>query len=246
MEYINPIIDFLNNIARPILLTIATVFTLIFAWNKIGRNVTATYKVGAEKNSSTRIMNIVLTNKKDKSLSIYSIHAVFENDIWLKLAEFNPPKILKAFESIGVDLQEYSKTSIDGDTYKPDFFGKVGIYIETETDFLLCNEQKKNNSLKIYRIATTETYKFGDFVYDENVSYMLNYFYNSKSNVAFIHRSGYISNEWAFGVNHMGVEATNESIQSFIKDNEFENIFTNYICYKVEFPAINLAFKKAA
>jgi len=238
-------LDFLNEIARPALLMMASVFSIYTAWGKFGRKVLVSYSVVSEGFSSTRISNIVLQKKKDKAICTYSIHAVFENDIWLELEKFNPPQVLKSFETIGIKTSEYSATTVGSHSYSPNFFGHIEIYIETEKDLMLCQKQQKTNILKDHTKASKDTFKFGEFVFDETVSHILNYFYNEKSYVAFIHKSGYIGNEWTFGVNHLGVEASDESIKSFIIDNEIHKAFNNYVVYRVKPPFTEVAFRKS-
>lgn len=237
-------LDFLNEIARPVLLLIASVFSIFIAWGKFGRKVLVSYSVVSEGFSSARISNIVLQNKKDRPICIYSIHAVFENDIWLELEKFNPPRVLKSFETVGIKTSEYSATTVGNNSYHPDFLGHVEIYIETEKDLMLCQRQRKVNKLKDHTQACKDTVKFGEFVFDETVSHILDYFYNGKSHVAFIHKSGYIGNEWKFGVNHLGSEASDESIKTFMVEKEIDKVFSNYILYRVRYPFTEIVFRK--
>jgi hypothetical protein len=86
--------------------------------------------------------------------------------------------------------------------------------------------------------------KFNGHVFDETVAYIIAYYYQGKSYTAFIAESGIISNEWDFSPNHLGNSVNMGTIRSFINQYGFHGLFSNYECFKVDYPKINLAFKK--
>lgn len=240
------IFDFLNTYFRPILLITGTGFGIYFSLQKVGTKIAAEYKVSKSRFCAQHISNIVLSNKKDKTISIWSIHAVFDKDFKLELDKFDPPKILKAYETVSLLLPKYSSLGINGDNFIPDYFrGNVSLYIDTGDKFIKCKEEIKKDFLNFYTPINRNSYKFNGHVFDESVAFILNYFYSDKSYTAFICKSGFIGNEWQFGLNHLGDnEITEITIEWFVKQYGFDKLFTNYLCFKVNYPETTLAFKK--
>lgn len=242
---LNQIFCFLNDYFRPILLIIATLFTIYFAIKKIGNSVTAQYTFSSPLFSEEYISNVVLSNKKDKTLSVWSINAVFDKNFTLTLEKFNPPIILKAYETVSISLPKYSSLSIDLDKYIPNYTtNDTNIYIDIGHKLIKCKNNTKKDSLSHFTSVSMNITKFNGHVFDETVAYIMAYYYQGKSYTAFITGSGIISNEWDFSPNHLGNNINEGTIRSFINQYGFHELFSNYKCFKVDYPNINLAFKK--
>jgi hypothetical protein len=241
---LSQIFCFLNDYL-PILLIIATLFTIYFAIKKIGNKVTAQYTFSSPLFSEEYISNVVLSNKKDKTLSVWSINVVFDKHFTLTLEKFNPPIILKAYETVSLSLPKYSSLSVGSDRYKPNYLAKdVNIYIDIGHKLIKCEKNSKKDNLSHFTSVSMSITKFNGHVFDETVAYIIAYYYQGKSYTAFIAESGIISNEWDFSPNHLGNSVNMGTIRSFINQYGFHGLFSNYECFKVDYPKINLAFKK--
>ncbi|MCF2947978.1 hypothetical protein L0668_07660 [Paraglaciecola aquimarina] len=232
MELIEAFIAFSNDKFRPILLLIASVFTIYFAYKKIGNKVTAKYTVGTSSFESERITEVVLSNKRDKPVAIHSIHAVFENDLWLQLDKYSPPEILKPFESIALSTKPYSFLSVGGDKFEPNYLDAT-IYLLSDEKTIKCDSSITKNILDKYTKISVNTCQYNGFVYDETVAFILVYIINDELKTAFIHSSGYIGNEWGFNPNHLGQEATKNNLFGMLHHYNFNKVFTAFTLYKV-------------
>ena len=242
---LSQIFCFLNDYFRPILLIIATLFTIYFAIKKIGHKVTAQYIFSIPLFSEEYISNVVLSNKKDKTLSVWSINVVFDKNFNLTLEKFNPPIILKAYETVSLSLPKYSSLSAGSDRYKPNYLAKdLNIYIDIGHKLIMCEKNSKKDNLSHFKPVSMNITKFNDKVFDETVAYIIAYYHQGKSYTAFIAESGIISNEWYFSPNHLGNNVNVGTIRSFINEYGFHELFSNYECFQVDYPNINLVFKK--
>ena len=245
MEFLKDIIALTETIVRPFLLVVASIFSVIFSWRKIGQKIEVTYRIGFEAFSHPRILSLTLNNCKDKPVPLYSIYAVFEGEHWLELDKFEPPKILKPLETISIKTPEFSKLYIGNDQIKPNLRGHIDFYIETSKKLIKCINSKKasldNGLIQIEK----EIARFGDIVFDENIKFILQYNHNKTGKIALFHSSGHISGEWNFGnLNNIGCSPTIETIRKFLDDKGFNESFVHYVCFEVKYPITTVAFSK--
>ncbi len=242
-------LELVNEIALPILTVISIIFSILFAYRKIGQEVFVNYSVVGEGFSSTRISNIVLQNEKDKPVCIYTIYAVFPNKQWLILDKYNPPKVLKPLEAIGLRTPEYSYLTpkINLSSHIMD----VDIYLKTISGLLIkCTRVKglkhlvnkitlknKKDNLKRDLEISKYTKSFNGFVYSDSVVYILVYSYNKKSYTAFVAKSGVIDNEWNFPYNFIqsqNNQINQNDVKNFLNTSPMKEIISNYYCYEVD------------
>ncbi|MEW6992569.1 hypothetical protein AADZ91_18045 [Colwelliaceae bacterium 6441] len=233
MSCFDVIVTFSNEIFRPFLLLVSSVFAIYFAYKKIGNRVAAQYSFGGASFTPSHITEVVLSNKKDKPVNIYAIHAVFHNDLWLELDKYSPPKVLKPYESLSLSMNTYSSLTVGSDKYKPDFMN-AEIYIESDDKVIKCESRYRPELLEKYAKVSVNRCSYNGFVYDETVAYILVYILDNSMKTAFIHKSGYIGNEWELSPNHLGQNATDQSVLGMIAANKFDKVFSSHVIYRVQ------------
>lgn len=229
MEIIELFVSISSDYFRPILVLITSIFATYFAWKKIGQSITAQYSVAHEGFSAPRINEIILSNNKDKPVSVYSIYATFDNDLLLELKKFSPPEVLKPYESIGIFTDQYSALRVNNDGFSPNFLD-AEIWVESAEKTIRCKARKRQNLLANYRKVSKDRHQYNGFVFDETVAYILIYVVGEKLKTAFIHYSGYIGNEWDFSFNHLGDESKVNvaTIMVMLTETGLGEIFSDY------------------
>lgn len=233
MEFLDQIINFVNEIFRPVMLLAASGLAIYFGSKKIGHKLVAQYTVSATVFKDTMISHVILTNKKDKPIVLSSIYALFNNEIRLSLDKFETPLIIKPFECVSISIPEYSYLTIDNDRFFPEMLG-ADIYAETGDKLVKCEAIRKPRIPRSYREVTIHKCSYNDFIYDESVAYILVYIYDGKMRTAFIAESGYIGNEWGFSPNFVRGGASPSSIRSFLMEGKFNTLFETSKILKVE------------
>lgn len=119
------------------LTVIATGFTIYFGYQKVTRKICVSFFVSQGKLYPAHISNLVLSNKRDNAIAIRSLNLTIGAKGTLKLVEFNPPLVLKAYNTQLIEVQKYS--SIHGRD------GEVEIELSDELTFTaVVNGGKKN------------------------------------------------------------------------------------------------------
>lgn len=241
MSYIDCFITFSNSYFRPILILISSAFALYFSFKKIGNNISVNYSISYQTFSAGSIKELVLSNNKDKPVSIFGIYALFENDLALEVKKFSPPIILKPYETIAIFPDKYSNLTVDGDEFH-DMFHNVKFIVDSTNGVIHCNRNIKSNLINQYRTITKNTYLYNNFVYDESVSFILDYFFEGDKKTAFISKSGYIGNEWGFSPNHLGgaEKVTKDEIINMLEQSGLASIMSNYVLSEVVVSGIKI------
>ena len=241
MSIIVDITQFIDQYFKSIVTMISFCFTVYFSFQKLTTKVTAEYSISGSTFLENYISDMVLTNKRDKPICIWAIYAVFDKDKLLEMDKFNPPKVLKPYESIGISLPKFTKLYIESDNFEVNYnFENTEVYLDIGDKFVKCDSEYRKNSLSHFNKIRKVTFRFGDNVYSENVDFILQYVFQEKTYTAFIHASGFIGNQWSFAPNHLGGNATVKNIESLIENDGFKELFSNYLCYKVNKPSLEL------
>jgi len=225
-----------------------SVLAIYFGFQKITNKVIARYTASMNLFSSEYISNVVLINKRDKVVSICSLNAVFEKNYSLELNTFDPPLILKPYESISISLPKFTSLSIANDAYHPDYIGgKLDLYIDTGVKIIKCQKQYTSNDLNVFTKVSKHTSSFNGHVYNKSVKYFISYFYDRKNYTAFVTESGIIDNEWNFSPNNFGQKnITPQKIDHFLKYHHFDKLFSNYVIFKVNYPNYHEVLRKGS
>jgi hypothetical protein len=230
---------------RPILAIFASIFTVFFAMKKIGNKINVTYTIISEGTSHTRISNLIFQNKKDKPVSIYKIVAIFDKNYYLEIKNCSPPLILKPYESISVETEQFSHLSINSDRYFPNFF-EADIHIESDEKIIKCNAKTHKDHVYEYTQISKTTKKFNNIVYDDYIAYILVYSVKNIDKTAFISDTGSIKQEWDFYFNR--IKKRNGKLQvdeicQFLNQN-YSKAIDAYLLYKVNDQTLELDLLK--
>lgn len=219
---------------RPVMALLASIFAIFFAFKRIGHKINVTYATTFGGLSDKRISNMVFQNKKDKPLSIYKIVAIFDKSYCLEIHRCSPPLILKPYESISIETEEYSYLSVGEDRYSPELRG-AEIYVESDDKIIKCRAKPHKTLAFDYMKVSKTINRFNNVVYTDNVAYILVYAVNNVDKTAFLYDSGIILHEWDFhfnGIKLSGEKLEADDIFQFLEIH-YSRIIDSYLLYKM-------------
>lgn len=200
---------------------VATGLTIYFANKKFGYHIDTNYSINLERSFDTRITNIIIKNKKDKTESIHKIFAVIDREFFLELKKFDDPLILGAYESYKVDTLPYSYLMVNDDIYVQNYSSsRVEIHVQLFDKIIKCNGHTYCKSNFNFKQIVKITKTYNNIIYNTHVSYILVYALNGRSNTAFIYDSGAITEEWKLHYNFItpkNKKITSNEIIDFLK-----------------------------
>lgn len=250
-QYLVLFIETLGNNFKTIISLIGLCLSGYFAYQKIGNHITITYQINSGSYTDEQINKFVITNKKDKTISIWSIHVVVDKDVTYNLYTPDTPLILKGGESVSKNPEPYSYLSGDTNKYTPNFISsKIEFFANIGNKIIKCSDQKitKDERYPALRNLSVRKLIIDEQLFNENVKFALIYFWDNKKYIAFFEPNGFIGNQWGLAPNHMGSANYDESdIQNMLVAYGYDKLFTNYICLKRnEKMSFDLAFNKKA
>lgn len=191
------------------------IFPLSFylAWKKIGESVSCSVTMSTSRISAGRVSAVVVTNHKDKPITIFEIQAVSDNDITFVVEKFDPPLVIKALETVTIDTKPYSMLLVGGDKWEPGFVAshKIDIYLVTPGKTIKCKMVShptldKISEFKKYRQAAKVNKIYNGIAYNENAKYAITYKDGEGVKTAIVDVSGFINGEWRFRYNMIPTE----------------------------------------
>jgi len=242
---VDEIIKCLDFYIRPLFFIVGTSLALYLGWQKIGNKVSAQVKTSMSNFHSEWISNLTIKNERDRPLNIYSVYAVFHNDYKIELDKYQTPKILKPYENLSISLPPYSLLKVGSDIFLPPLNRtEFSIYLDTGHSFIKCKTIEYKNSLNHFKLVSKDIFNYNNHVYTENVAFILSYQYENKILTAFIHKGGYIGNEWGFTPNYIGNNVTEHSIKNMLIAYNFDPVFSHYKIIRVDFPNLETVIEK--
>lgn len=219
-------------------------FSIYLAWKKFGFNVAAHFSVGGSNLNARRLDDIVLTNHKDRPVTIFSIHASNEKSmITWEVEKFSPPIILKPYETVSIKTSEYSAMYLNGQKYNIEYSFDISIWLDTERGMRRCNKPKNiRDPLCIvdgkYSKVSKTRQSFNGVVYDDRALYAISY-YDKKVNdlrTGIVLRGGVITGEWAYRINMVSKDFLNskESVKDYLNQAGFGDFYEFFVVDKLD------------
>lgn len=213
---------------------ILTIFSIYFAHQKVGKKVLVSFSVYSELLTAKRINPIILMNKKNKPVTIFSIQAVINKDIVVEIEKFKPSLILKPLESLHIETTPCSNIGLKDQAWEPTYpAGKVDVYLITNHGKIKCKiisspEVKKFREFQRYRTAIKSTTRFNGKVYNKKAKYALVYLYQGTQHTAFVMNSGFITGDWAFAYNTISKQclSNKELLKQHLISQGYDKLFT--------------------
>ena len=211
-----------------IFIIIGGCFSVYFYIKKIGFHVKSRFDFVSALGYESRIDNIVLENKKDKSVCIYGLYAVVDDRYFLELESFKEPLILNNNGVLKIDTKPFSSLLVETVRYELSFSSKIKLFLKLhngyiQTNKIFCFFPKRIDNK--FRLISKGICRYNNIVYNSYARYILTYIFDNQMKTAFFSKYGKIYGEWNFHYNKIGKgqrEITDQDIRNLIKDHYSE------------------------
>lgn len=199
--------------------------TAYLAWKKFGTSVSCDAMLTSNHFLPNRFSSVVLSNNKDRPVTIFEVIVVVEDHIQLLVEKFDPPLVLKSLETVSISTSPYSALSVGGDDWEPELLAdtKLDFYVGVPGGYKKCKSLDRPMMLDAVRMsdyvtAERQTFKFNGKVLGANVRFILVYLDGKEGRTAFVSHQGLLDEYAGLPFNTLPHQAL-ESVE----------ILTNYL-----------------
>ena len=143
-DVIGVIWSWVNQDFKGIIATLGFLLSAYYFIQKTGNKVSISYGMSSDRYSDLQISTIVISNQKDRTISIWSIDAVLDGKIQFNVHTPKAPIVLKPWESISVTPMKYTSLENNGETIElNDFLRKIECYVSLENKHINCKKKPR-------------------------------------------------------------------------------------------------------
>lgn len=167
------------------------------AWKKFGTSVSCDVVLTSSHFLPNRFSSLVLSNNKDRPVTIFEVIVVVEDHIQLLVEKFDPPLVLKSLETVSISTTPYSSLRVGGEDWELGALStsKMDFYIGVPGGYKKCAALRRPMMLDPIRMsdyvtAERETATYNGKVLSSSVRFILVYLHDKESRTSFISHHG--------------------------------------------------------
>ncbi|MGB7799794.1 hypothetical protein [Buttiauxella sp.] len=212
---------------------IAAGFTIYFGTQKLTQKISVSYHITSCRLYETRITNLILANKRDNTITFSKIYIKINEQSRGSLVDLKKPIILKAYETIDVDVPLYTTLSVRRDNVEISFTDNITFYLLTTSGKLIeCETEVSGHIETEYPIITKNILTLRGVLLTNKMSYVFFYVKNGKELHCIL--------DWAYMIHvdnpfngNVFENFTPEILKDILIKDGYHNQFEQYILYKV-------------
>jgi len=183
------------------------------ATKKIGVSISCSAQMGMNRFSPTRVKSVVLSNNKDKPITIFDVFGVVEDHIQFPVHQFEPPLVLKALETASIATDEYSFLTVGNDEWEPsmDPTTKIDFYVTTTDGTFKCKSFSKPLMIaqaiqQEYVMAMRHTSQMNGKVISKKIKFFMVYTFGNDEKTALIETGGRLDESTGLDFNSISID----------------------------------------
>lgn len=213
---------------------IAAGFTIFFGYQKISKKVAASFGLSSNRIYDTHIPAVVLSNKRDNTLSISSISIRIGFKGLLNLKKFDTPLILKGYDAVKVDLPLFSKLFKGADEIVIDIMDEITFYIYTTSGTrITCITESSNYLENIRDNIAKQNVILNNIVLTDRMKYIFFYKKNGSEKHVIIDKTNFFNDDNPFHFN-MIPDFNKETFTEALIRFGYHRTFENYMLFEID------------
>lgn len=213
---------------------IAAGFTVFFGYQKISKKVAASFSLSSNRIYNTHIPAVVLSNKRDNTLSISSISMRIGCKGVMHIKKFETPLILKGYDSVRVELPLNSKLFKGEKEINIEIFDVITFYLITTSGAEITCITESSISIdniedKIVPYSTT----LNGIVLSERMKYIFFYKKNGIEKHVIIDQTNFFNDNNPFHFNWLQ-DLDKATFTRIMTDFGYHQSFDNYMLFEID------------
>lgn len=171
--------------------------SFILAWKKFRTSVSCLVKINSNNFLPTQFSSVVLSNNKDRPVTIFEVVAVIDDRYQVSVEKFDPPLVLKALETLSVVTTPYSALYTHEGEWEPEILAgtKLTLYVVVPKGIHKCKDLSRPHTINArafrnYITPLKETYVHSGKTASNKVKFLLYYMDGNQRRLSFISYAG--------------------------------------------------------
>ncbi|MBD9642893.1 hypothetical protein IB231_04530 [Pantoea sp. PNT02] len=215
---------------------IGGIFTIYFAVQKLTKKVSVSFSMSSNRFYDQHIPALVLSNKRDNVIAIESIFVKVNSKYRIKLKSFDSPLVLKAHDTLKVDLPKYSAIYHDEGEFKFDFFDNLNFYINTISGVVIhCDIESSVAPQLDSGMTSVNTIIYEGLILTRRYAFVFTYYEEKTKKNLIIDITGFMDGDNPFSFNYINInDMTNGNFKKILIDHGVHDYLDNYHLVKVK------------
>lgn len=211
------------------------IFTIYFAIQKLTKKVSVSFSMSANRFYDQHIPALVLSNKRDNVIAIESIFVKVNSSYRIKLKAFDSPLVLKAHDTLKIDLPKYSAIYHSEGEFKFGFFDRLNFYIITTSgEVIHCDIESSVTPELDSGMTSINTTIYEGLVLTTRYAFVFTYFEEKTKKNLIIDITGFMDGDNPFSFNSVNIDdMTNGTFKKILIEHGVHDYLDNYHLAKV-------------
>jgi len=217
------------------LVIIGGFFTIYFGIQKLSKKVSISSTMSTSSLYDQHISALVISNKRDNIIAISSIEVNVNRKFRITLIRFESPFVLKAYDTVKLDLPKYSNIYHHEGEFKFDINDNLNYYIHTTSGQTVhCHIESTVKPRIDNQMTSVNRIIYNGLVLTNKYSFVFTYYKDGKKKNMSIDTIGMFHNDNPFPFNSMNItDITKENFKAILIQYGIHDHLDNYLLAKV-------------
>lgn len=207
-------------------------FTIYFGYQKISKKVCISYSISGSRLYDPHIPAIIISNKRDNSLSISRIDIDINKKGKLTLVDLETPILLKGYETQKIDISKYSYLHLHGELFKLELINNISFTLITTSGYKINCEIESNVTQPEENTITKIVTELNDIILTTNMMYIFFYKIDSQEKHCIIDTGNFFNEDNPFHFNYLK-DISDEILIELIVKYGYHERFDSYMCFRI-------------
>lgn len=210
---INDLLWFFSLFKSSPLVIIGGMFTIYFGIQKLTKKVGISYSMSTSRLYKQHIPAVVLSNKRDNAIAIDSLFIRVNFKYRIRLKVFDSPLVLKAYDTLKIDLPKYSEIRHNTGNFEFGFFDKLNFYLRTTAgEVIHCNIESSISPQIDAEKTSITTITYEGLVLTDRYAFIFTYYKDKTKKNLVIDTTGIFDGDNPFPYNFISIEDINNGM----------------------------------
>lgn len=212
---------------------IAAGFTIYFGYHKISRKICVSYSANSSRIYDLHIPEVILSNKRDNTITISYVFMEIEGKGTLQLIKFESPLLLKGYDTQKIALPKYSALHGAVGDVEINIMDKLYFYLVTISgERITCENEGAYHTQDMSKVISSHVIMLNGIVLTNKMSYVFFYKADAVEKYCIIDAGFVLNGDNPFWFNQFPTWSEEDFRDALMKFG-YHDKFTDYMLFRI-------------